>query len=132
MFQSFLLFIVAIFGLFLPVLAEHKPARHTSDQQKTVAACVAEWRATKMSQAKGMTQNTFVEQCRNEVVAQTAATSSPPAVRATTGIASAPPTPSRAAAHPEKRIAHRHGRRHARLHGEPAGAAAGADRGEGF
>jgi len=70
-------------------------------QQKTVTACQEEWRASQTpSQANGVTEKAYVEQCRGggaQAPASTAASAAPsPTTLATTGIP--PLSPTRAAA----------------------------------
>jgi len=116
MFQSFLLLVVAIFGLFLPTLAAHKP--HT--EQKTEKTCLAEWRAaTADKTAQGMTRAAFVARCRGGAAtagtAEAAASPAPSAQPSTNGTATPLQQPSRRAAHRVKRhVADRHGRSRAR------------------
>jgi hypothetical protein len=108
MLQSLALLFVTLLGLLLPVLAQHRP----DDQQKTEKACIAEWRAKKATAPKGMTQNAYVEACRNgAATALTATTPSPPAARLTNGAAPPLQTASRPSARVEtRRTPDRHGR----------------------
>jgi hypothetical protein len=115
MMQTFILFIVAIVGLLLPVLAQQK----TADHQPTDQACIAEWRAKKAgNQIKGMTQNAYVQQCRTGA-ATAQAPSSTSAANTTNGVAGPHRNASRTSTHADARRVHgRHGRRHARLGSE--------------
>jgi hypothetical protein len=105
MFQSFLLLVIAIFGLFLPVIAQHR----NDTRQKTETACLAEWRA----RAKGMTQKAFVAQCRSgHAEPQASANTAEPS---TNGTATPLQESSRPSAHPaQRRVTERHSRHHAR------------------
>ncbi len=89
MIQSFALLILAIIGLFLPVVAQHKPARPRTVEQ----TCVAQWRADQAAnRGKRITQKAYMAQCQNAAVtAQAAASSSSSSGAATTG-AAGPPT----------------------------------------
>jgi hypothetical protein len=125
--HSFLLLIVAIVGLLLPVVAQHK----ADMGQRTEKACLAEWRAKGASRPKGMTQDAFVAQCRGGQATQTAASSAEPS---TNGAASPLQKTARPSAHlAQRRVSARHSRRHARLRIEDhASTAARADSNAGF
>src|SRR5690349_2327005 len=114
MIQSFLLLVAAIFGLFLPVLAQHK----ADTQHKTEKPCAAEWRAnTAAGRTKGTTQDAFVKQCQGGGASAQAAASS--AAPSTNGVATPLQKPSRAAAHVEKRrVTERNSRSHTRRRAE--------------
>jgi hypothetical protein len=132
MIQSFLLLVVAIFGLFLPVIAQHQ----ADTGQKTETACRAEWRANGASKGasrtKGMTQDAFVAQCRTgHPAAQVSRSSAGPSTDATASPLQKPSHPSAHAAQP--RGPEQHSRRHTRSRIERhASRAARADWSGGF
>jgi hypothetical protein len=118
MIQSFLLLVAAIFGLFLPVLAQHmtKSQQKADGPQKTEQACLAEWRAIKpASRAKGTTQQGFIQQCRSGTATAQASGSSAPSTNGTaTPLQKPSPTPPHLAKRsaPERHArTHTHGRR---------------------
>jgi hypothetical protein len=120
--QSFLLLVAAILGLMLPVLSQHK----TDNQDQTEKACVAEWRASKATKAKEMTQAAFVQQCRSGTAVPQAAASS--AAPSTNGTATPLQKPARMSDRVEKRrITDRHGRSQARRKIETQSRNANAD-----
>ena len=126
MIQSFALLLVAIFGLFLPVLIQHKTDAH----QKLAASCVVQPRANAADHAKGSVQRASVEQCGDgATTAKTAAVLS--RGTSTNGAASALPMRSRTTAVETPRMHRRQGRNHARPRLESAGPAM-ADRRPGF
>jgi len=135
MFQSFLLLVAAIFGLFLPVVAQHmtKTQQTIADPRKTEQACLAEWRATKpANRTKGMTQQVFVQQCRHGTTSAQASAGS--AAPSTNGTATPLQKPSPTSPHLAKRRApDRHARTHARTTSEKQGnRSARADSAGGF
>jgi len=82
MLQSFALLVIAILGLMLPVIAQHK----SEFLQKSEKACAAEWRAEKAAnRTKGLSEKAYVEQCRN---ASAIAQAAPGPSGSTTGAAS--------------------------------------------
>jgi len=134
MIQSFLLLAAAIFGLFLPVIAQHmaKDQQKVDGPLKTEQACLAEWRAIKpASRAKGTTQQGFVQQCRSGTATAQASGSSAPS---TNGTATPLQTPSPTTPHLAKRRApERHARAHARQTSErPGSRSARAESAGGF
>ena len=133
MIQSFLLLVVAIFGLFLPVVAQHltKDKQTTGNTQKTEQACLADWRAIKpASRAKGMTQQAFVQQCRSGIATAQASGGSAPS---TNGTATPLQKPSPTAPHLAKRHApERHARTHARSSEKQGNRSARAESAGGF
>jgi len=77
------------------VLATIAPSHSAFAQQKTTAACRAEWRANKAeNQAAGITERAFVAQCRSGAT-PAAQSQTPPRGAAPAGETTAEPTQSR-------------------------------------
>jgi|SRR5579871_932830 len=133
MMQSFALLLVAIFGLFMPVLIQHK----ADVQKKLATSCVEQPRVTTAAnaanQAKATTQKSPTEPCDGGTGAAKTARAPSPAP-STTGVATALETHSRTAAVETRRMHHTHAH-HARTrlkHETAANPAAAADRDAGF
>lgn len=107
MMQSFAVLLVTIFGLFLPVLIQHK----TDVQQKLATTCLAQSHAASaanaVDHAKGATQKSSLGQCGGGTATAKAAIV-PSNAPSTNGAAAPLQTPSGAPAVDTRRMHHRH------------------------